>query len=181
MSNGPLSEVVDYYTRFAEESRLALGPSQLEFERSKELLGRFLRQPPARVVDVGGAAGAYGFWLASLGYEVHLVDATSRLVDEARRRNVLSPHPLASVSVGDARRLSIADESSDVVLLLGPLYHLPERPDRMAALHEARRVLRKNGVVFVAGISRYAATLDGLARNLALDPHIVNMREKAPC
>jgi ubiquinone/menaquinone biosynthesis C-methylase UbiE len=179
MNHEPLPEVVDYYTSFAEESRLNLGSSQLEFERTKELLGRFLPPPPARVIDVGGAAGAYAFWLAAGGYEVHLVDATPRLVEEAQHRDEASSHRLASVAIGDARRLSLAAESVDAVLLLGPLYHLPERSDRLAALHEAQRVLRAHGVVLAAGISRYAATLDGMARNLPLDPHVVNMRDRA--
>jgi SAM-dependent methyltransferase len=65
------------------------------------------------------------------------------------------------------------------VLLLGPLYHLPDRRDRIEALREARRVLKVNGVLIAAGISRYAGTLDGLALNPGLDPLIVNMRHRA--
>ena len=172
-------EVVDYYTQFREESRLETGSFQLEFKRTKELLERFLPEPPARIVDVGGGAGAYAFWLASLGYQVDLVDATPRLVEEARRRNRGSRHTLRSIEDGDACRLEIGDAAADGVLLLGPLYHLPARADRIAALHEARRVLGPNGVAFAAGISRYAATLDGLTRNLALDPQVVSMRDKA--
>jgi len=60
------------------------GPAQLEFERTKEILAWHLPAPPARVLDVGGAAGAYSLWLASLGYEVHLIDTSARLVAEAR-------------------------------------------------------------------------------------------------
>src|SRR5882672_7927320 len=87
-------EVVHYYTQFREESRLETGSFQLEFERTKQLLERFLPRAPARVVDVGGGAGAYAFWLASRGYQVDLVDATPRLVEEARRRNRASGHTL---------------------------------------------------------------------------------------
>ena len=54
----PAPEVVRYYERFPEELRLASGASRLEFERTKELLERLLPPPPARIVDVGGAAGA---------------------------------------------------------------------------------------------------------------------------
>ena len=82
----PARDVIDYYERFAEESRLAAGASRLEFERTKEILQRLLPTPPARIVDVGGAAGVYSAWLAGLGYEVHLVDASERLVGEARKR-----------------------------------------------------------------------------------------------
>src|SRR5690348_17196022 len=98
MSMTPLREIVDYYTRVAEESRLQNGPAQLECERTKELLLRFLPRPPAVIVDVGGAAGAYAFWLARLGYAVHLVDATPRLVEGAVRQNASTESPLASLA-----------------------------------------------------------------------------------
>jgi hypothetical protein len=55
----PPSEVLAYYERFPEESRLQVGAFRLEFERSKTILTRVLPPPPARIVDVGGAAGAY--------------------------------------------------------------------------------------------------------------------------
>ena len=65
------------------------------------------------------------------------------------------------------------------MLLLGPLYHLTEHADRLAALSEARRVVRPDGLVFAAGISRYAGTLDGLALNPTLDEHVVALRHRA--
>ena len=55
----PAPEVIAYYERFPEESRLVSGPSRLEFERMKEILARVLPKAPCRVIDVGGAAGAY--------------------------------------------------------------------------------------------------------------------------
>ena len=179
MGIAPLHEIVDYYTRFAEESRLKIGSAQLEFERTKALLRRFLPPPPAQIVDVGGASGSYAFWLASLGYPVHLVDITPRLVEGATRLNAAAEHRLASLAVGDARELPRPDASADVILMLGPLYHLTERSDRITALQEARRVLRTNGTLIVAGISRYAATLDGLAFHPALDSQLVTMRHRS--
>src|SRR5712671_8163859 len=97
----PPPEVQAYYARFPEESRLGFGSSRLEFERTKEILLRVLPPPPARVVDVGGAAGVYSLWLAELGYDVHLVDATPRLVDEARQRNQQRSMRIASLTVAD--------------------------------------------------------------------------------
>jgi len=162
--------VADYYERAPEESRLQQGPFQLEELRTRELIRRHAPAPPATVLDVGGAAGAYALWLALLGYDVHLIDPVARLVDEAARRSATATRPLASCRVGDARRLDLPDASADLVLMLGPLYHLTERADRVRALAEARRVLRPGGRVLAAAISRAASALDGLLRGLFADP-----------
>src|SRR5262245_5060139 len=169
----PPPEVLSYYAGFPEETRLSVGASRLEYERTKEILARVLPGPPARIIDVGGAAGAYSLWLAEQGYEVHLVDASPRLVEEARTRSAKSRTPLASVSLGDARRLPQETGSAAAVLVMGPLYHLPSAADRVTSLREAFRVLARDGMTVVAAISRYASALDGLARKLALDPRFV--------
>ena len=150
-------EIIDYYEQVCRGNRLAAGASLLEFERTKEILLRLLPKPPARIVDVGGAAGVYSAWLADLGYEVHLVDASERLIVEARKVNATLSKPIASVSVADARQLPQPDNFADVVLVMGPLYHLTVEDARMKALREARRVLKSSGLLVVAAISRYAS------------------------
>jgi ubiquinone/menaquinone biosynthesis C-methylase UbiE len=174
----PLADVVTYYEGFAEETRLDSGPSRLELERTKEILTDVLPKPPAKLIDVGGAAGRYSAWLSERGYEVHLVDVSPRLVEQARQLNARLPRPIASLSVADARRLPQPDGFADAVLVMGPLYHLTSSADRQAALAEARRVLAPSGLVVVAAISRYASALDGLARELAIDPAFVRMRDQ---
>jgi ubiquinone/menaquinone biosynthesis C-methylase UbiE len=174
----PPAEVADFYASYAEESRLLTGASRLEFERTKELLLRFLPPPPACIVDVGGAAGAYSLWLAERGYDVHLVDATPRLVEEARRRNDRRARPIASLTVGDARALPQHDASADAVLVMGPLYHLLEQSDRVTTLREARRVTRPGGMVAAAAISRYASALAGLVHKLTRDPRFIEIRNR---
>ncbi|HET9250762.1 MAG TPA: class I SAM-dependent methyltransferase [Candidatus Eisenbacteria bacterium] len=170
--------VGEYYATYPEELRLAQGTSRLEFERTKDILTRVLPPAPARVIDVGGAAGAYSAWLAGRGYEVHLVDLSPRLVEEARRRHGSAPVRIESFTVGDARALPQEDGFADAVLVMGPLYHLTQRGDRVRALVEAVRVTRPGGVVAGAAISRYASTLDGLARRLTLDPRFVAIRDR---
>src|SRR6185295_14708072 len=120
----PPPEVVAYYDRFPEETRLEMGPCRLERARTQEILLRVLPPAPARIVDVGGAAGVYSSWLAGLGYDVHLVDASPRLVVEARQRNAALDRPVASLTVGDARSLPQPDATAAAVLVMGPLYHL---------------------------------------------------------
>jgi ubiquinone/menaquinone biosynthesis C-methylase UbiE len=162
--------IAEFYHRSPEEHRLEQGPFLLEELRTREVIERHARRPPATVLDVGGAAGAYALWLADAGYTVHLVDPVPRLVAEAKRRSVARPRPLASSRVGEARALDFPDQSADIVLLLGPLYHLTEAADRARALSEVRRVLKPGAQLFAAAISRWASALDGLSRDLFQDP-----------
>ena len=170
--------IKSYYDRRPEESRLGRGTSQLEALRTRELIARLAPQPPAVVLDIGGAAGAYALPLAAAGYEVHLVDPVPRLVDLARSASVASAHPLRSIQVGDARSLPFEGSNSDVVLLLGPLYHLQDPADRAAALREATRVLRPGGVLFAACITRWASLLDGVVYRYLDDPAFAELVEK---
>lgn len=164
-------EVLEHYESVSEARRLHAGIGRLERARTEELLTRFLPPPPAVVLDVGGGPGVYSCWLARRGYEVHLIDLVPRHVRQARRASQAQPNqPLASASVGDARHLTRAGATVDAVLLLGPLYHLTKRADRLQALREARRVLRPKGIVFCAAISRYASLLDGLVEGFLADP-----------
>jgi SAM-dependent methyltransferase len=117
---------------------------------------------PAIVADIGGGPGAYSIWLASLGYSVRHRDLMPSHVEHVRRDARAAGVEVES-AVADARSLDLADESVDAVLLLGPLYHLVEREWRLAALGEARRIVRPGGVVFAAAISRWALRLDGIA------------------
>jgi len=135
----------------------------MELVRTRELLERYLPRPPARVLDVGGGTGVHAVWLASRGYDVHLVDPMAAHVIQARA------HGGFTATEGDARRLSEAEASADAVLLLGPLYHLVQRPERLHALSEAKRVLRPGGVMATAAIGRYMVLLTHCADG-DLDP-----------
>jgi SAM-dependent methyltransferase len=160
-----------HYQTGGERPRLTQDTGPLELARTQEVLRRYLPPPPAVVLDVGGGPGAYACWLARDGYRVHLIDPVPLHVEQAREAAAGQPeHPLAGAAVGDARRLVHPDGSADAVLLLGPLYHLTAREDRLAAWREARRVLRARGVVVAAAVCRFASLLDGLRLGLLEDP-----------
>jgi ubiquinone/menaquinone biosynthesis C-methylase UbiE len=170
-SRGDADEVAAYYARGLERDRLDSGQGALEFARTQTLLERYLPAPPAVIADVGGGPGRYAVWLAERGYRVHLIDPVPLHVEQARAAAGRRPAAaLASAELGDARALRLPDASADAVLLFGPLYHLPERADRLQALVEARRVCRRGGVVIAAAISRFASTLDGLRGGYLEDP-----------
>lgn len=163
--------MVQHYAEGNEASRLGIGCFQIERVRTQELILRHLPSPPAAIVDAGGGPGAYACWLASRGYQVHLVDPVPKHIEQARETSSQQPScPLASAELGDARQLRRADASIDAVLLLGPLYHLIERGDRIDALREAHRVLRSGGMIWAAGISRFASLFDSLSAGFFDDP-----------
>lgn len=170
-------EINKYYDLGLEERRLFMcAEGELERVRTMEIISRYLPAAPAIVLDVGGGPGAYALWLSQLGYQVHLVDPVQSHLDQARAASEKQPqNPIHAYSLGDARQLDYPNAFADVVLLLGPLYHLTERADRLAALREAHRCLKPGGWLFAVGISRFASTLAGLVDGHFRDPDFVTI------
>ncbi len=162
-----------HYDQAREDERLAGAWGQLDLARTQEILRRHLPPPPAAVLDIGGGPGVYSRWLAGEGYEAHLIDLVPKHVEQARAGG-----GIASASVGDARSVARPDASADAVLLLGPLYHLIAREDRLLALREARRLLRPGAVLFAAAISRFASLLDSVVRGFLDDPAFAPILER---
>jgi SAM-dependent methyltransferase len=151
-----------YYERGIERERLSDGRGDLEFTRTAEIVLRRLPAAPAVVADIGGGPGRYALWLASLGYQVEHRDLMPLHVEQlaAEVAGMAGIH----TAVGDVRDLDLPDASVDAVLLLGPLYHLTDRAERVRALRECARIVRPGGPVFAAAISRWAARIDGMLR-----------------
>lgn len=170
MSDRPPDDVLGYYEAGRELDRLSTPVGRVELLRTQEILLRYLPAATSEVLDVGGGTGVYAAWLALLGHRVKLVEPVALHVSEARR--TAATGTAFDVEEGDARRLAYGDERFDAVLLLGPLYHLSVRDDRLQALGEARRVCRRGGFVAAAAISRLAPVLDTLARRSIEDARV---------
>ena len=171
-----MDEIKQHYDLIEEKDRLSSGVGLLEKERTKQIILRYLDKRPAIILDAGGAAGVYSFWLADLGHDVHLGDASPKHIQQAKQINETAKLKLASIALIDARDLSqYADDSMDCILLFGPLYHLVERNERWQALTECHRVLKKKGKLLAAGINRYASLYDGLTRGLVDDPYFLEI------
>ncbi len=144
--------ILDWYTNVEDEgARLMRSPhNRVERERTRELIGRLLGDGSLQVIDVGGATGVHAGWLAELGHRVTLVDPVPSHVETAGELD-----GVAAV-LGDARALAFAEDSFEVGLALGPLYHLASRDDRVLALRELARVVRPGGGLMAAAIGRYS-------------------------
>jgi SAM-dependent methyltransferase len=166
-----VDEIATYYREMGERTRIVSGRGRLEYLRTWDILTRTLPPSPASILDVGGATGVYAKPLAAAGYQVHLVDLIPEHVADAAAIDGLT------ASVGDARSLVFGDGEFDASLLLGPLYHLQDRADRVRAWAEAGRVTRAGGVVAGAIISRYASFFDGLGGRHIADPRFRELTE----
>ena len=171
-------QILQYYESGQEADRLESPFSRWEKLRTLDLLDRFLPRAPALILDVGGAAGAYAFPLATKDYVVDLIDPVPLHVEQAKQRAAMDQRVPRSFQVGDARAIPCEDGAADAVLFFGPLYHLTDSNERLKAICEARRVLRTGGVLLAVAISRFASALDGIGRGLISDPSFVQILDQ---
>ncbi|MGH8964411.1 MAG: class I SAM-dependent methyltransferase, partial [Actinomycetes bacterium] len=129
MLQPPVPDLHTFYSQhYVEDERLTRSAhGRLELLRTQELLRRHLPPAPARVLDVGGATGVHARWLAADGYAVHVVDLVPEHVVAA------AGIPGVTAVLGDARALAEPDGAADATLVLGPLYHLLDRDERVRA------------------------------------------------
>ncbi len=140
-----------------------------EFAVTLRALAAHLPAPPARVLDCGGGPGRYAIELARRGYHVTLFDLSAGCLRLAMEKAQEADVTLTAYEQGTAIDLSrFPDDAFDAVLLLGPLYHLLEEPERLGALSEAHRVLKPGGPLFASFITRYAPLRYAAAREPGL-------------
>lgn len=177
------THVLEQYNSGMERNRLRTGIGRIEFARTKELLLEHLPPAPATIYDIGGGYGEYAWWLASLGYEVHLFDLSETNIRMSAELSVEYPGTrLAAAEVRDARSIPRADHSADAVLLMGPLYHILERDERLAAIRESRRLLKPDSILVTAAINPYstllwATSVFGVKNKLLRDAPFISMAE----
>jgi ubiquinone/menaquinone biosynthesis C-methylase UbiE len=169
------NKIKEFYSGEMEKDRLELELFKLEGIRTKEIIQRFLTEEAMIVADIGGGAGFYAFWLQGLGHKVSLIDLSPKNIELAEEYSKRSGIQLTRYETGDATKLEIANDQYDLVLLLGPLYHLIHEEERIKALSEAKRILKPKGCVLAAVISRYASLFDGFKRNLVVDDSFEKM------
>ena len=177
-------DVLDSYNRGIEKNRLRIDLGLIEFERTKEIIIENLPQKPSVIYDIGGGYGEYSWWLASLGHNVSLYDISEKNIEMAN--DMASNYPnlsLQNMEVADAREINQPDNSADAILLFGPLYHVVEHEERQIVLKECFRLLKPDGVLFTAAITRYATilwaiTTYGIKNDLLNENAFMNMVER---
>lgn len=165
-----MTDLVAYYNKFNEEKRLQSRHGQVEYHTTMHYIHRYLEllqrereadgkpkqlefgnagnrhTEPLRIIDIGAGTGRYSVALAAEGYDVTAVELVKYNLGILKQKG-------ANVKAyqGNALKLKrFADNSFDLTLLFGPMYHLHSDEDQIQALSEAKRVTRPGGIIMVA-------------------------------
>lgn len=154
-----MNEIEKYYNKFNEDKRLLSRHGQVEFNVTIKYIKKYLKKyKNPKILDVGAGTGRYSVYLDSLGYDVTAVELVKHNL-----RVLESKNSKVKAFLGNATNLKrFKDDSFDVVLLFGPLYHLFSLEDKLTTLSEAKRVVKNNGLIFIQYVTNdYAVLVHG--------------------
>ncbi len=142
------NSIVDFYNNYDEEGRLLRKSRMPEYLNTMKYIEKYLT-PDAKIIEIGAGKGRYSIALAEMGYDVTAVELVPHNI-EIMMNKVKSHHNI-KIYEGNACDLSMFEsETYDIVLLLGPMYHLFNDEDKHKALDEAIRLAKTNGVIYAS-------------------------------
>lgn len=143
-----LKALTDFYKNYDEEGRLLSRHGQVEFLTTMRYIAKYLK-PGMRILEIGAATGRYSHTLARQGYRVDAVELVQHNIDIFE--TLTQPGENVAIRQGNAKDLRFfADDTFDMTLLLGPMYHLFTVEEQLQALSEAIRVTKKGGIIMAA-------------------------------
>ncbi|MCK4259354.1 MAG: class I SAM-dependent methyltransferase [Halanaerobiales bacterium] len=159
-----MKKVENYYDEIVQHEWNRMDRHPIEFAITKKALDEYIL-PNSKILDNGSGPGRYSIYLAQKGYQVSLLDLSSKNVELASQKAEEFKVSIEEFIHGNAMDLSrFDDETFDSVLVMGPLYHLTDEEDRKKVIAESLRVLKPGGKIFVSFISRYAPIIDSLGK-----------------
>lgn len=163
-------QVNELYSSGFEDTRLTSGKAaRVEFITTMRVLGDYLKRSPMRILDLGAGTGAYTVPLSDMGHEVDAVELAEKNVELLREKTNGTKN--VRIFHGSATDLSAFESDYyDIVLVFGPLYHLHDENDRDKCISQARRVLKKGGIILFAFISNDAVPLTEMCRRDFFNP-----------
>ena len=150
--------LIEHYGNYNEDSRLVSRHGSVEFLTTMNYIEKYIKTDD-RVLEIGAGTGRYSHSLARQGYTVDAVELVEHNIDVFRQNTQADEN--VTIKQGNAMDLSaFSDNTYDITLLLGPLYHLYNKDDKRQALREAIRVTKKGGVIFAAYVISDGCLLD---------------------
>ena len=149
----------DYYKNDDEDSRLIKDKAHsIEFITTTKYIDKYLK-PDSKILEIGAGTGRYSLYYAEKGYDVTAIDYVEHNIDILKSK--ITDNMNIKAFQGDALNLSnIEDNTYDITLVLGPLYHLYNNKDLNKCISEAIRVTKKEGIIMLAYITNDAVFID---------------------
>ena len=152
--------LIKYYNKFNEDKRLNTKHGNIEFITAVKYIEKYLKKGD-KILDIGAGTGKYSIYLYNKGYDVTAVELVKHNLRVLEKKE-----PGIKAYQGNAINLKFSDNSFDIVLLFGPMYHLISFEDKLKALNEAKRVLKPNGLIFISYcMNEYAVITHGFIEN----------------
>ena len=157
--------LIRYYNKFNEDKRLNTNHGMIEFKTAIHYINKYIKTGN-KILDVGAGTGKYSIYYSNLGYDITAVELVKHNLKIIEKNN-----KDIKCILGNAIDLSkLTDNTYDITLLFGPMYHLISYEDKLKALNEAKRVTKKNGYIFISYcMNEYAVITHGF-----IDNNIIN-------
>lgn len=150
-----MEELIKFYNKFNEDKRLVSRHGQVEFAVTNKYIEEVIGERKGlNIIDIGAGTGRYTAYLESLGHNVTAVELVNKNVSQIKMKT-----KSAVVKQGNALDLKFKDESFDIALLFGPVYHLFEPKDKLKAIMEAKRVVKKGGYILISYLTNEYAVI----------------------
>lgn len=159
--------LITYYNKFNEDKRITHRHTIVEYTTAMKYIHEYLnKMNKPKILDVGAGTGAYSVKLAEEGYDVSAIELVKHNLMTLKAKT-----SRVKAYLGNATNLSMfKDNSFDMVLLFGPLYHLIKKEDKLKALKEAKRVVKNTGYILVSYyMNEYAIITHGFKDNTIID------------
>ena len=166
--------LIKYYNKFNEDKRLNTKHGNIEFKTAIHYIDKYIKKNN-KILDIGAGTGKYSIYYSNKGYDVTAVELVKHNLKVIEKNN-----KDVKCILGNAIDLSmIPDNSYDITLLFGPMYHLISYEDKLKALMEAKRVTKKNGYIFISYcMNEYAVITHGFIDNNIINSINTNLVDK---
>lgn len=157
-----MNQIEKYYNKFNEDKRLNSRHGQIEFRVSMAFINKYIGDKKCDIIDIGAGTGKYSIALSNVGHNVTAVELVKKNLSVLKQ----NCNSIKAVQGNALDLKKFADNSFDITILFGPMYHLFTTKDKVQALSEAKRVTKKGGFIFVAYLlADYALIRHGIMDN----------------